>query len=724
MKRFLFFVFVFLLFMLVAVLCACGGNAPADTTAPATSTVTTDALTSAPTVTTVDTVTTVTTAVTAPATTEVLTTTVTTAAMTTAPAPNPITAVKEMDADYISHPEELRLTYQNGTRQFIEKKLDIRTGFNSVSYTHNFDESTGILTLTLTESSLLNIANRHLGTAAPTVLRLRENAGWLEWAPATEDTWMQFCRTDNSNVKILAALTASAALGKHPDAIEGDGVTFVISGNNLRFRAHDWLRNGYDIVTDCVLQKETVNGTFMQTALREIASTEPLSSMKTGTLFKSAGDEIPAFYMNGTYIGAGHGTYCISEVPNVGLNALTEADIGKVFTGEQDQRYVLVKVPAGKAWFCPFDDAAMESGDFASYGYPKKGLLKKDTVLTYDTDKTFKVSDNATQTQFRYAVNGCVQHAYLNGTIEVDLTKDGVYTADFVDFHETYNVLYLPAVLTHLMENAGKTDDDGNPLNSNTSHYDEAIDEYYLTYDITHRFHRNGSYTVYQTLTAKKDLNGARSFGVMSEAFDTKNDTDGKHQYIYAPGSTNLGTPTLHTKNENKVMYAEGDYTIRSYYQLTTPDGEKGMNVGYYPYFGVATDEAREGALTDFDGPTGEWYNTLKMYPYLYKNDVMTEGTSISFIAYHVPTIKIDNDFFAINWYFVGDEIYLSFHTDHAVGEKTVALPNAEYLTGLTITVEDISEGFTVHSDTVGADGIRVSTNGAGYCTIKLTTVN
>ena len=96
-------------------------------------------------------------------------------------------------------------------------------------------------------------------------------------------------------------------------------------------------------------------------------------------------------------------------------------------------------------------------------------------------------------------------------------------------------------------------------------------------------------------------------------------------------------------------------------------------------------------------------------------------GEVIDCIAYRLPSEKTDDDFFAINWYFVGDEIYLSMHTDKAVAEKTVAIPNADYLTGLAITVDDASEGFTVVSDTVTADGITVSTTGAGYITLKLT---
>ena len=703
--------FTFLLFIiLILVLCACGKDAPEDTTAPATSAPQTSApQTSAPQTSAPQTC--------APQTSAPQTSAppATTAPTTTA-VPNPIKKVKIMDADHRKHPYELRLTYEDNTMQYIETSLGIRPGYNSLTYTYAMDEATGILTLTLSDAAATNIANRQLGTVTPTVVRLRENAGWLEWAPAAEDAWQQLCRTDDGETKILAALAAAAEVGKHPGTIEGGGVTFVIAGNSLRFRAHNWVHEGYDIVTDAELHSASSNGNFMQVAIREISATLPKDSMAAGTFFKGASDEIPAISINGTYIAARHGTYCISAVPNTGLGTLTERDIGKVFTRESDgQRYVLVKLPAGSVWFCPFDDAAMETGDFTPFCYPKKGFLYEGDVLSYDTAKRFTVLETAVQHQFYVATNHCEQHAYLNGNIEVDLTKDGVYTAEFVDFYETYDVIYLPAVLQYLMDNVGETDENGNYILSNEAHHAEILEESYLTFTLTHRFHRNGSFTVYQSVEVKKPISNIHYYGVMSMPFS------GTSHYVYAPGSTNLGTPTLQT---NETVEAEGSTDIRSYYQLTTPDGEKGMNVGYYPYFGVATDENRPDAIAGFKGAVGQWFSSRKMYPYLFEADTMQVGETIDFIGYHVPTVKIDDDFFAINWYFVGDEIYLTLHTDKAVAEKTVALPNSDYLTGLAVTVIEASDSFSVYSATVDEDGIRVSTDGAGYCTVKLTKEN
>ena len=635
--------------------------------------------------------------------------TTTTGAVITLP---PVTAVPNPITEAKNTKNGLRLTYENKKTTLIEPELLPATGRNGVTYDYSFDKASGVLSLTLYDAVRENIALSHLGVTLPTSLtvKIRESNKNLEWAYENSSEWTILCKATDTSAKPLAALCEATGFAA-TDGASVEGVTFIISGNNLRFRAHNWQKTGYDICTDAYLHAPSVD-IFMQRALYELPSTTPSDSMTTSaatlTKFKDASDEIPAININGTYIAAYHGYYLISNVPNSA--SLTEGDIGRVFTRVSDgQQYVLVKVPDGTAWFCPFDEAAMESGDFRQYGFPAKGLMKAGDILSYTDDKgkskSITVSQDATQTQLRPAVNGVEQHAYLNGTVEIDLTKDGVYNADFVDFSETYNVLYLPAVLNFLMDNIGD--------NTNASTTDEGLTDYYVSYNHTHRFHNNGSYTVYQTVTFRTNVTTVHYYGVMSGSFG------GTEQYVYAPGSTNCGTPTHDPKDSNS-FYAQGDYTIRSFFHSPDANFSKAMNVGYYPYFGMATDENREELMDRF-GSVGEWYSSMKMYPHLFKASEASPGDTISFIGYHVPTTRFDEDFFAINWYFVGDEIYLSMHTDKAVGKRTVAIPNADYLVGLTITVDDASDGFTVVSDTVSADGITVSTTGAGYVTLKLT---
>ena len=644
-------------------------------------------------------------------------TTVTTPPETTtalAVSKNPIKKVEKLSNG------TLRITYMDTTRNALGA-IGVRDGYNSAEVTaYSLDAETGVLTLTLLESAATNTANRHLGTAPEAVtLRLREMGGKLEWASATTEDWQVLCT--KGAAKVLEQLASAAGVGKVEAAVGedvdysvGEGMIFLITGNELRFRATDWLRDGYDICTRAYLHSPTNNGNFMMNTIYELPSNTAKNSTANGTTFKGAGDEIPAININNTYIGAAHGYNIIAKIPNTDK---TLDDIGSVWKKANGQHFVLVRIVNGMLWFCPFDDDSMADGDFGEYAYEE--MIKAGDALTHvptehgDATHTSKIVASASNPtgdmQFYVATNHVTQRAFLNGTIEVDLLKNGVYEAEFVDFYEYYDVLYLPAVLEYLMENIGDNDND--------SCHDESINTAYISFIQTHRFHRNGSYTAYVEHTFRHDVNRVEYYGVMSGAFSTPNND----HYLYAPGSTNAATPVYQT---NTTFYVTGDPTVvRSYFQLTDLAGTKSMNVGYYPYFGVTTDETRPTSLVNAKNDrVGWWYSSRKMYPYCYLQSSVAAGEKISFIGYHIPAIPIDDDFYVINWYFVGDEVFLSLHTDHAVTEKTVTLPN--YLNGMIAEVDQKSDSFTVHSASIADNGITVSTDSAGYAIIKLTPAN
>ena len=695
-----FFLFI-LTITVILLLSACDlsalGGGEAATTAPATTVA--PGTTAAP-VTTAG-------AVTAPLTTEspVTTAPVTTAPVTTAPIrQNPIVGVRELSSG------ALQVTLEDNTKTSLGS-APVREGYNSVEcIAHSLDG--GILTLTLRDSAALNIANEFLNAApAPLTVRIREMGGNFEWAAVGSSDWRAF-----SSVKpaaagntVLSLLCEATEYGK-ADMPTEDRMILVISGNTLRFRARNWVEPGYDFCMNAELHYASSNGNFnfIRSDVIPSSTAEDSVAVSRSTQFKLMGDEIPPVSINGCILGSNHGYNLISATPNSA--ALRESDIGTVFTREGDsQRYVLVKATESELWFCPFDDDAMASGDFQKYVFGAKGMLAVGDILATESalsngKKTLTASQSVTLKQLFSSTNHAEQHAYLNGTTEVDLTKDGVYYAEFVDFHETYDVYFLPAMLEHLIEDIG--------WNTNESYHGEDIEDAYFSFSTTHRFLKNGSYTVYETVTLKRAQGNVRCYGVMSGSFGEPD------HYVYAAGSTTLGTPTL---QENANAYAKGGENVRSYYQFTDTIGTKGMNVGYYPYFGIARNGEREAALAATNGEVGYWYTSYKMYPYLLKGYEMESGDSFSFIGYHVPTVKLDSDFFAVDWYFVGDEIYLQLHTDHAVSRKYVSLPNSDYLVGMTVTVDEATEGVTVHSTEITAGGIEIETDGAGYVFVKLT---
>ncbi|MBO7293316.1 MAG: hypothetical protein J6V07_05220, partial [Clostridia bacterium] len=456
---------------------------------------------------------------TAPTTTAPDVTTAPTTPPTTAE-PNPITEVKAMSDGNI------QLFYEDGKKQFLGT-APVREGYNSVSVTHTFDAATGILTLTLVDNTARNAASDILSLPKTSMtVRLREAGGNLEWAPLLEDNWTVLCPYKfTGGDTALVRLCAATGFGKHEAAL-GEGVILVIEGDKFRVRSRGW-KTGTDFVIDGSLQGGG-NSIFNFDVLGEISASAPMGSVSRGNdvaykTFKNAQDDVAPIQMNGTYIAAVHGYNIVSVVPN--SFGLTLADIGTVYRRSSDgQQYMLIKLPGynaatgggGDAWFCPFDSDSMANGNFGKYTYVtsnKSSLKAGNTITREGSNSSLTIAANATEGQIRRAVNHLVQYGYLNGTTEIDLTRNGAYEAEFIDIYEEYNVLYLPAVLKHLQKNVGR--------NNNESHYSEEITDYYFSHRNTFRFHKNGSCVIYSTYDFKKDINLSYIGGSQSVPFAT-----------------------------------------------------------------------------------------------------------------------------------------------------------------------------------------------------------
>ena len=201
----------------------------------------------------------------------------------------------------------IRLTYENGDKQFLGT-ADVREGYNSVSFKHSLDDTTGILSLTLTDSTARNVAGDilSLGKAVKTY-RLREAGGNLEWTDALSDNWQVLCpHKFSKGDSVLTRLCEATGFGKHTEDSLGSGVVLVIEGGDLgaiRLRARGW-KDGTDFVTDCYLFGNG-NGNFDFDKLAEINAGAPTDSFSKGSdvsykLFKYAEDDVAPINMNGT----------------------------------------------------------------------------------------------------------------------------------------------------------------------------------------------------------------------------------------------------------------------------------------------------------------------------------------------------------------------------------------------------------------------------------------
>lgn len=656
-------------------------------------------------------------ATTAPTTTAepAVTTAATTAAPTTAAPvttlppvaaePNPIKEVKVMSSGAL----QVKLT---DNVKFSLGTLKVREGYNGAEVAHSFDKESGILTLTLTDSAARNVAADFVNADKSTLtVRIRENNKKLEWAPADADTFTPFCDAKaTTGVVPLEKLAEATGFGKHTE-VTGNGVVFAVDGQSLRFRAREW-KEGVDMVMDCKLGGSS-NKKFNISWLAEINASTEFGSVSTSpnvgyVNFKGCGDDITPINMNGTYIGANHGYFIIAAIPNPG-NVMTEEDIGSVWRVD-DQQYVLVRVNVApketgiaSLWFCPFDEASMQTGKFSYKAISAGSTLVHVSGATHKDD--LKATTDSTQVQFYIAVNHYKEAAFLNGTVEVDLTKKASYTAEFVDFYEEYDIIYLPTMLQALMDNVG--------WNKDEDHYSDDIMESYVTFRNTYRYHKNGACVVYSEYEFHKDVKIGYIGGVQSSGFST--------HYVYVPGTTNWDRPTLQSGVQidvGKDHLAVPGRLVTSYFQFTDANGTKGMNLGFNPLYGTAVNDVR----TEYIGGTGTsnlafYYTSYKMYPRLIANCNLEAGTKITCVAYRLPSYVMDDDFTAINWYWVGDDIYLSLHTDKALDKIVTVLP--EYMEGMTATVIEGSTTFTVNSTSVSG-GLSVTSTDAGYAIIKL----
>ncbi len=674
----------------------------------------------------------------------------TAAPITTTEAPVTTTAPPEVSENPIksvslsANGQKLIVKYQNNTTQNLVTEVALREGYNSARLiSYDFDTDARVLALTYGESAALNRAEIFLESAKPTItLYVREMNGKLQFCRDPQvGGWTDFANAEKlaavNGVPILTKLLNDVEYGKtDPDDALGTGTVFSIKqeergqeqensytpgkkqGAYLRFRAKEWVKDGYDMVTDARLFGSK-NWAFNMLTMDEIEESLPNNSMTAGTTFKSSGDDVTPLNFNGAYMGGNHGYDVVSAIP---VSGLTEEDIGSIWQCGA-QKYVLVKVDyassdtgnAPMAWFCPYDPSAMQSGIFTYKA------IASGATLTHVSGAAHTASITATQAgkrcQFLVAVNHLEQHVFLNGKVEVSLEDTAAYEADFVDFHESYDVIYLPAILTYLIENVGS--------NNNLTHFGEEINEAYVTMDITYRFHKNGACVIYTDYHFQKDIKFHQLSGIQSYQWHYGLASD----YVYIPGTTNLNTPTLHEKidrpNGVTITWGHGDLAkpsvpTSSYFQLSDAVGTKSMNVGYYPLFGDALPERRL-ELTGNTSPFGQKGDLLKMYPNLARSEAgstLTAGTHISFISYRLPSVATDPDFIAENWYWVGDEIILSLHTQELLTDKEVTLP--DYMNGMEISLIEGSSTLTVHEGTVENGKITVSSEDIGYVILRL----
>lgn len=622
------------------------------------------------------------------------------------------------------------LDYANGATQVLDAEIPVRDGYNGAYLSNlSFDEETKLLTVTFSNTVRRNHALVILNEEMPEdiTVSLRGNDGALEYQDENGE-WKSLCTIDAGRMDgtmPFASLLEVFEFGKQSEGDLGKGTVLNIADGNdgtghgvyMLFRAREWMNEGYDIVTETRLFG-SFNFNFMTKRMLEMPSSAPYETT-SGSYFKDMADDIASIRLNNTYIGANHGYNIVSAIPNV--TYLTEEDIGSVWQ-KGGQKYVLVKVTYDAtygeelAWFCPFDDNSMNTGVFTVANIAQGEILTHVSGATVTDD--IVASKNSVLLQLRTATNHLKQHVFLNGTVEIDPEKIGVYESEYIDVYETYDVIYLPAMLNFLMENVG--------YNTNDSTCDEAIEESYVTFITTYRFHKNGSCVIYNDYVMRNNVLVTEVPVTLCSGADF-----GNPQYIYLPGTIKYNVPTQQGKgnssNDTSIYWNKNDLLDKnvptsSYFHMTDADATRAMNLGFYPLYGDALPYKRfsqSGSSIPFG-----WINyTMKVYPQIICRSSsdplrMKDGDKISNIAYRIPSVRIDPDLTVVNWYWVGDEIILSLHTDKAIEKVYDQLP--EYMNGMKIGIMEGNRDF-VSSEKIEDGKISIKSEGPAYAILKLT---
>ncbi|MBR7095199.1 MAG: hypothetical protein IKC73_03170 [Clostridia bacterium] len=574
-------------------------------------------------------------------------------------------------------------------------KITPHRGQNSVIVKERREED-GVLSLLLADSADESLPRRMLGTAKPPRrVYLRKEGDVLSWCDEKGGVFLPLCAVDSRD--ILLRLAEATGIGRSRDVC-GRGVILTVKGNELRFRATDW-REGKHICHDAMYSAPLGNRHFDFHSIREVDADMPVSEVVTGVSFKGMIDDIAPLHLNGGYIAGNHGFSVIAALPNTAKK--TERDVGSVWKNADGVTFVLVRATDEAVWLCPFSETSMQSGRF-SYVAIKEGEVL--TAVRGAADPTpITATADSKRTQLHPSVNHVTRAAFLEGETEVDLGRDGIYTAEFIDLYERYDVIYLPPMLAYLMENAGAC--------TNESYWLDRHERALFTVEYAYRIEKNGACVVFCRYEFHKDVDAAIVAGVQSIPM-------GGDHYVYVPGTKHCATPRLQHAGEEIDISAETDLVDperlpTSYFQFTDPAGSRSMNLGYVPGYGYADPSLRRRYLGEGVSNLGFYATTYKMYPKLLANTKLPAGEVIDFIAYRIPGFSTDPDFTAINHYTLGDDIYLQLHTAGGFAHRTVALP-AE-MNGRRLLPLDVSSTLHLTSETVEKGRIALSADGPAY---------
>lgn len=456
----------------------------------------------------------------------------------------------------------------------------------------------------------------------------------------------------------------------------------LIKRGNLAF-----IRSHFTNTTDMLIRTKldgSQNKSFNYEYYMEVPVSQPYEST-TGDIWKNAIDDITPINFNSSYRGANHGDdrgYTLTFSSNHGL---TEANIGEVWVDANNKNFLIIEVPNATTIIgALLSDVMVSNAPCFLADVPLSPLVKASASLSFAS---------ATRGQLKPIVNHVSVELLVDDN---EITFDGIYGGKNIRVVESYDLLYLPAMVNYLKANAG--------YNTNASHYFDVILEKYCTVTNTYQFTERGAVTLVQSIEWAKTVN--LSFAGMVQSMSIGD-------YYCVPGTSlhrinQIGTTQI---NFDKAVWDDATNPPNRFYQYADSLTKKGMCLGYNAELGSGKPEVRKDSAT-----AGFIYTSKKLYPKLVAPNVDT-STDIYAVSFRVPISNTSVEIPTVSWYYINDDVYLLIDAQRTA-DRYVALP-PDFIARKIKVVESYGN-INIVNEIVTAKGIRVAVNGYGSAVVRL----
>jgi hypothetical protein len=470
----------------------------------------------------------------------------------------------------------------------------------------------------------------------------------------------------------------------------------TVTDENFYVRSKHWT-DDKDFVW--IIEKEGGNNKFFNILSANTCSPiEPYDAPSVNRWKSSSDDIFPPFF-NGTYVGGNHGYYGVNVITAT-AHGKTESDIGSVWLNN-NTTYCLVKViDENVLWMMPYTESSMISGDMPR-SKQASGTLVHSIGATNTSDI---IIETTSQTQLWRCENNYSVKLFVDG-VEYDTEENNVYFGDRIEFLTEYDIIFIPAMLTYLMENVGN--------NTNDSQFSNDIKEFYMRLCINYQFNLNGSVSTYSSYFIGKDITGCNLGLVQAQAI-------GNPAYCYIPDTIHDEITISETGDTSYVSFSKKNWRDEKkapyrYYQFNSSDCDKGMCLTYDRSIGYGNNDKRVPMIA---GEAGNYNGgSKKMYPQLIQGQNLTAGTYIDGMAARVPLYKYDPDLTSVGWYWCSDDIILMIDTHNTVN-KDIILP--DYMNNMRVEKLDVTDSVTMEQTYIFNNKLRFQCTDYGYAVLRL----